>query len=82
MVCGARGCRELARYLRIFVLKDGRRIKFNLCEECNKIDWHTIGDGQGIIPLDGNQPSTEGFSTSLNSGEGKFIRVDEKGHPV
>jgi len=39
MFCGAKGCIRQAKYLRIIELPDGRRLKFNLCEECNKLNW-------------------------------------------
>lgn len=37
--CDAKGCFRQAEYLRVIELPDGRELKFNLCEECNKIVW-------------------------------------------
>ena len=39
MCCNAKGCFKQAKYLRIIELPDGRRLKFNLCEECNNLNW-------------------------------------------
>lgn len=39
MFCNADGCNNLAKYLRIIAVNKDRRIKFNLCEECNKVKW-------------------------------------------
>jgi len=35
----AKGCTRLAKYLCIIELPDGRRLEFNLCKECNKMNW-------------------------------------------
>ena len=37
--CDAEGCIKQAKYLRIIELPGGRKLKFNLCEECNKLNW-------------------------------------------
>lgn len=52
MLCAVKDCYDLAKYVWIFIMPDGRKLKYNFCEECNKLDWHTVGDGAGIIPLD------------------------------
>lgn len=39
MFCNVDGCTKQATHLRIMEIDKDRRIKFNLCTECNKINW-------------------------------------------
>lgn len=47
MFCDAKGCNEIAKYLRVIEIDKDCRIKFNLCEEYNKLKWE-IRDSKQI----------------------------------
>ena len=39
MFCDVKNCKNLAKYLRIIITNKNKRIRFNLCAECNKLNW-------------------------------------------
>lgn len=39
MFCDAKDCSNIVEYLRIIKTNKGTEIRFNLCAECNKLNW-------------------------------------------
>jgi Zn-finger nucleic acid-binding protein len=53
MLCDAKGCNKVAKYVRVIKVNNRRQIRFNLCPDCNKLDW--VLDGLFVRVLGGKK---------------------------
>ncbi len=49
MFCSVKGCNKLVTYLNVIEINKDKRIKFNTCDECNKVKW-SLSQHHGELP--------------------------------
>ena len=71
MFCSVKGCNELATYLNVIEINKDKRIKFNTCDECNKVKW-------GLSQHPGDRPKESDVFEYMPNYDGDVKQIFNK----